>query len=107
MQILKSKLVLKESSGTLIERIHMLQTFQHDMENSVKHFDEEKFERATNNGEITQAEFNKVYESRTGTRPSDEEFKKLLNSVDSDGNGTIGYNEFLRLMLHTPYKPIY
>ena len=68
--------------------------------NEFKQFDQD------NNGYITQAEFIKVYESRTGVSPSADQFKNLLKSVDVNGDGMIGYDEFLRLLLNTSYKPI-
>ena len=75
------------------------------VQHSAIHHEFKQFDQ-DDNGEITQEEFVKVYESRTGVRPSKEQFKNLLKSVDIDGNGMIGYDEFLHLLLNTPYKPV-
>ena len=75
------------------------------VQHSAIHHEFRKFDQ-DGNGEITQEEFIKVYEGRTGVRPSAEQFKNLLKSVDIDGNGMIGYDEFLHLLLNTPYKLI-
>ena len=58
------------------------------------------------NGKITQDEFAKVYESRTGLKPGKEQFASILRSVDINGDGMIGYDEFLTLMLNIAYKPV-
>ena len=58
------------------------------------------------NGQISQDEFIKVYEKRTGVRPSDAQFKNILRAVDINDDNMISYDEFLTLLLNTPYKPV-
>ena len=75
------------------------------VQHSAIHHEFKQFDH-DNNGYITQDEFLKVYESRTGVRPSQDQFANLLKSADVNGDGKIGYDEFLHLLLNTPYKPI-
>ena len=75
------------------------------VQHSAIHHEFKQFDH-DNNGYITQEEFIKVYEQRTGVSPSQDQFKNLLKSVDVNGDGMIGYDEFLHLLLNTPYKPI-
>ena len=58
------------------------------------------------NGYITRAEFEKVYESRAGIQPSKEFFDNMLRYADKNNDGQIGYDEFLHLLLNTPYKMV-
>ena len=59
-----------------------------------------------NNGYITRAEFEKVYESRAGVKPGKEFFDNMLKYADQNNDGQIGYDEFLHLLLNTPYKMV-
>ena len=56
------------------------------------------------NGYITKEEFFQVYQHRTGMRPSEEIFRNMLKSVDFNGDDQISYDEFLHMLLNTPYK---
>nr|CAI5831610.1 unnamed protein product [Callosobruchus analis] len=48
-------------------------------------------------GTITVAELGVVMRS-LGQRPTETELRDMVNQVDSDGNGTIEFNEFLQMM---------
>ena len=59
-----------------------------------------------NNGYITQEEFKQVYQKRTGFVPSKEQFSNILRRADQDKDGQISYDEFLHLLLNSPYKSV-
>ena len=61
---------------------------------------------ADGSGDIDREEFLKVYTSRCGVQPSEEQLDSLLKSVNVKENGRIGYDQFLRLLLNTNYKPV-
>ncbi|CAM1311893.1 Uncharacterised protein g5829 [Pycnogonum litorale] len=48
-------------------------------------------------GRITSAELGVVMRS-LGQRPTENELRDMVNEVDTDGNGTIEFNEFLQMM---------
>ena len=50
-----------------------------------------------NDGSITSKELGTVMKS-LGQNPTDAELQDMINEVDSDGNGTIDFNEFLTMM---------
>ncbi|KAI8326408.1 calmodulin [Martensiomyces pterosporus] len=50
-----------------------------------------------NDGNITAKELGTVMRS-VGQNPSESELQDMINEVDSDGNGTIDFPEFLSLM---------
>ena len=57
-------------------------------------------------GYITEDEFKLVYQARVGLLPTKEQFKNMLKNCDKDNDGKISYDEFLHLLLNTPYKPV-
>lgn len=50
-----------------------------------------------NNGKITDGELGAVMRS-LGQKPSELQLRDMIKEVDADGNGTIEFNEFLKLM---------
>merc|ERR1712026_87669 len=50
-------------------------------------------------GEIDSKEL-KVAMRALGFEPKKEEIQKMISDVDDDGSGTIGYEEFLKMMTH-------
>ena len=50
-----------------------------------------------NDGIITAEELSTVMRS-TGQNPTDAELKDMINEMDEDGNGTIEWDEFLKMM---------
>ena len=50
-----------------------------------------------NSGVIDAGELRQVMH-KLGLKPSDEELQEIINDIDRDGDGTIDYTEFLRLM---------
>jgi len=39
---------------------------------------------------------------KEGRKPKKEEIQEVISDVDDDGSGTIGYEEFLKMVIHTP-----
>ena len=52
-----------------------------------------------NSGEIDCVELQKVFNA-LGQTPTEAEVKAMIDEVDADGSGTIGFDEFLTLMTH-------
>merc|ERR1739844_642813 len=46
----------------------------------------------------------KVAMRALGFEPKKEEIQKMISDVDDDGSGTIGYEEFLKMMTHKILK---
>ena len=73
------------------------------MQNSAFHHEFKQYE-VDNIGDITREKFMKVYESRTGGKPSDEEFDKMLKGAGVKEDGQVGYWAFLHLLVNTHYR---
>ena len=57
-------------------------------------------------GTIDQYELRDVLEAM-GQNPSEEDVFNLLSSVDEDGTGEIDFAEFLKVIEHQVYNPLY
>ena len=73
------------------------------MQNSAFHHEFKQYE-VDNIGYITKEKFMKVYESRTGGKPSEEEFDKMLKGAGVKEDGQVGYWAFLHLLVNTHYR---
>ena len=62
----------------------------------------EKYDK-DGNGFITSDEFTKVVEDKYGSKLTSKEMRKLLKEADLNGDGKIGYDEFLKAF--TYFKP--
>ena len=50
------------------------------------------------NWEITTADLGSFMQDKLGETPTEAELQELISEVDVDGNGTVNFNEFLKLM---------